>query len=488
MTGAELGVLLALLGTCLVALLLVQTARREASAVRARAAADVDDLRRATERRDEESRARLDETRALEKDLSARRTRLESAEERLQGRVAGAATEASQAAVDRERLHEEVLRRLEDISGLSRDEARSALTETLRADAEHNARTSVRRAEAVARRDADTSARRIVAAAVQRLSVPTSAAVTVTVVPLPSDDLRGRIIGREGRNIRTFEAVTRVNLLVEDDSSTVQLSSFDPERREVAQVTLQSLIDDGRIHPQRIESAYAQALAGASARTESAGHDAAERAGVPRLPHSLVVAMGALRHRTSYGQNVLEHSVETALVAASLAAEIGADVEAARRAAFLHDVGKGVTATAGGSHAAVGARLLGAAGESPVVVNAVAAHHDEVPAESVEAVLVQAADACSAARPGARRDELDRYVERMERLEGVAASHPGVSRALALASGHELRVVVEPSTVSDDDLPGLARDIARDVEKALSYPGEVSITVVRELRAQATAG
>ncbi|ACZ22233.1 conserved hypothetical protein YmdA/YtgF [Sanguibacter keddieii DSM 10542] len=488
MTGAELGTLLALLVTCLVALLLVQTARREAAAVRSRAAADVDELRNDTRRRDDESRVRLDEARALEKDLSSRRARLEEAEERLQALAAQAVVDAAGAAAERGRLRDDLVRELEESSGLSREQAVARLSEVLRADAEHEASGAVRRVEAAARRTADQSARRIVATAVQRLSVPTSSAVAVTIVPLPTDDLRGRIIGREGRNIRTFEAVTGVNLLVEDDSSTVQLSSFDAERREVAQATLQALIDDGRIHPQRIESAYAQALADAPARTAAAGHDAAERAGVARLPHELVLAVGALRHRTSYGQSVLEHSVETALVAASLAAEVGADVETARRAAFLHDVGKGVSASAGGSHAAAGARLLSAAGETHAVVNAVAAHHDEVPAETVEAVLVQAADACSAARPGARRDELDRYVERMERLEGVAVAHPGVTRALALASGHELRVVVEPSAVTDDDLPGLARDIAKDIEAALSYPGEISITVVRELRAQATAG
>ena len=488
MTGAELGVILALLLTCLVALLLVQTARREAAAVRARAADDVADLRADSRRRDEESRARIDEARALERDLTARRARLDATEERLQAQAAQAAETARLDAIELARRQADVEHELESSAGLSRDEALARLTESLRTQALRDTEAAVRTAEAAARRTADQTARRIVVTAVQRLSVPTSSASAVTIVPLPSDDLRGRIIGREGRNIRTFEAVTGVDLLIEDDSSTVQLSSFDPGRREVAHATLQMLFDDGRILPQRIESAYSLALAGSDDRAVAAGHDAAERAGVLRLPHDLVAVVGALRLRTSYGQDVLEHSVEAALVAAALAAEVGADVELARRAAFLHDIGKARSVGAGGTHAAAGADLLRDAGEPDDVVNAVAAHHGEVPAETVEAVLVQAADAISAARPGARRDDLERYVERMERLEGVAAAHHGVVRALALASGHELRVVVEPADVPDADLPGLAREIARDVEAALSFPGEVSITVVRELRAHATAG
>lgn len=488
MTGAELGVILALLLTCLVALLLVQTARREAAAIRSRAAADVDELRADTRRRETEAAGRLTDARELEKQLSARRSRLESAEERHQEQLLRSVADAQAVALDLTEQRESVLRELEETAGLDRGQALARLTETLHAQAVQDADAKVRRVEAAARKTADETARRIVASAVQRLSVPTSSAAAVTIVALPSDELRGRIIGREGRNIRTFEAVTGVNLLMEDDSSSLQLSSFDVERREIAQVTLQMLIDDGRIHPQRIESAYAEAVADCAARTVAAGHDASERAGVHRLPAEIVAAVGALRLRTSYGQNVLEHCVESALIAASLAAEVGADVDRARRAAFLHDIGKGRGVGAAGSHAAAGAQMLRDAGESPEVVNAVAAHHDEVPAETVEAVLVQAADASSAARPGARRDDLDRYVERMERLESVAADRPGVTRVLALASGHELRVVVEPSTVGDADLAGLARDIARDLEAALSHPGEVSITVVRELRAHATAG
>jgi ribonucrease Y len=266
------------------------------------------------------------------------------------------------------------------------------------------------------------------------------------------------------------------------------LSSFDAERREVAAIALENLIADGRIHPQRIEIAYREALAGADERMRTAGYEAAERAGVAGLHVDLVDTLGRLRLRASYGQNVLEHLVECAQAAAVIAAEIGADPEVSRRAAFLHDVGKALTAELGGTHAHVGAELAEQCGESDVVVNAIAAHHDDVPKESVEAVIVQIADALSAGRPGARREELDQYVERMEDLETLVAGHEGVRKALAMASGREVRVVVEPSAVADEDLPGLARTIATHIESDLSIPGEVVVTVVRELRASATAG
>jgi ribonuclease Y len=253
-------------------------------------------------------------------------------------------------------------------------------------------------------------------------------------------------------------------------------------------VALESLISDGRIHPQRIEIALAEAQSGAAERTRTAGHEAAERAGVRDLHPELVETLGRLRLRTSYGQNVLEHLVECAQMSSLMAAEIGADAEVARRAAFLHDVGKALTAELGGTHAQVGAELAARCGESAAVVNAIAAHHDEVPKETVEAVLVQAADAMSAARPGARRDDLDQYIERIENLEALVAGHQGVRKALAMSAGREVRVVVEPSAVPDEELPQLASRIARDIEKDLSFPGEIVVTVIRELRASATAG
>ncbi|HWS58836.1 MAG TPA: HDIG domain-containing protein, partial [Actinotalea sp.] len=322
----------------------------------------------------------------------------------------------------------------------------------------------------------------------QRVAAATSSQAVVTVVPLPAEDMKGRIIGKEGRNIRTFEAITGVNVIIDDTPEAITLSCFDAERREVAAVAMEALIADGRIHPQRIEIAYAEALAGAQDRAVAAGHEAAERAGVVGLHPDLVSTLGRLRLRTSYGQNVLAHLVECASIAAAMAAELGADVELARRGAFLHDVGKALTAELGGTHAHVGSELVRRCGEPEAVVNAVAAHHDEVPKLTLEAVLVQAADACSAARPGARREELDQYIERMDTLESLVAAHAGVRRALAMSAGREVRVVVEPEVVDDAALPGLAEAIARHIEKDLSFPGEIAVTVVRELRATATAG
>lgn len=488
MTAGEVGVLLALLGSSLVALLLVHVARREAADVRAQAVLDVAELREATKVREAESLVRLEEVRDAERNLNKQRSRAEDIAEKAEASAAEVERATIESAQERARLRARLLSELEAVAGLSQDEAVTRLIDQMREQAVQDAAASVHRVEATARRRADERARHIVATAVQRLAVPTSSAAAVTVLALPSEDMRGRIIGKEGRNIRTFEAVTGVNVLLEDDSESVQLSCFDPERREIAEVVMQLLMDDGRIHPQRIEAAYAHAVADAPARTVAAGHDAAERSGVHRLAPELIEAMGRLRLRSSYSQNVLEHSVEAALVAAAMAAEVGADVELARRGAFLHDIGKSLPAGTAGSHAAVGARLVERAKESAVVVNAVAAHHGEVEATSVEAVLVQAADACSAARPGARRDDLDRYVERMEQLELLVSTHAGVRKVLAMASGHEVRVVVEPSEIADEDLPGLASAIAAHIEKDLSYPGEVSITVVRELRATATAG
>ncbi|MBI9115504.1 ribonuclease Y [Sanguibacter suaedae] len=481
MTAGEFLILLGLLGASLVALLLVQVARREADAVRAQAAQDVAEQRA-------DLRRRTDELRDAERAVADERRRAEALMVRAESAAAELATTTEAQRAETSALRDEALAELERVAGLTTDEAATRLTERLRTEAEKAAASSVRRAEAAARAKADARARDIVTTAVQRLAVPTSSAVAVDVLPLPSEDMRGRIIGKEGRNIRTFEAVTGVNVLLEDDSTSVQLSSFDPERREVAAVTLKALMDDGRIHPQRIESAYAEAVAGAQERAVDAGRSAAHEAGVGDLADDLVAAMGALRLRASFSQDVLRHSIEAALVAAAMAAEVGADVETARRAAFLHDIGKGLSGSRAGTHAAIGAALVRRAGEPPVVVNAVAAHHGEVPAESVEAVLVQAADACSAARPGARRDDADRFAERMLQLEQLVASHPGVRRALAMSAGHEVRVVVEPGEVSDAELPGLATAIAAHVETDLSYPGEISITVVRELRATATAG
>jgi len=488
-----------LLGACLVALLLVQLARREADEVRRRAEQDVATLREETRTKAADAERREQRVVEREQALTQDRGELEALERRVHERAEAVvlAERASTRQVRDAELHAAALveqaeakarAELEAASGLSAEEAREQLVARLSEQARHEAEARVRRVDAQVRRSADARARRVIATAVQRLAVPTSAQTVITVVPLPSEEMKGRIIGKEGRNIRHFESLTGVNVLVDETPDAVVLSCFDAERREVAQVALEALMADGRIHPQRIEAAYADALAGAAERTEAAGDAAADRAGVVGLHPDLVRTLGRLRLRTSYGQNVLEHLVETSLVAAALAAEVGADVAVTKRAALLHDLGKALTAEQPGTHALLGAELARRCGESPVVVNAIAAHHEEVPMETVEAVLVQAADAISAARPGARREDLDQYVERMDRLESLVAAHPGVRRALVMSAGHEVRVVVEPTAVTDVELPTLATAIARQIEQDLAYPGEIKVTVVRELRASATAG
>ncbi len=488
MPFGEIGIVVALLIVCLVALMLVLIARREAAAQREQATLDVAEIKneaRALLADAERRTARLSER---EDELAAERRALKEVERELQARAAEVAALQERAAQQTSAAEQQARELLEASAGLTTDEARAELVRRTVDAATNEAAAQVRRAEAHARRTAEAKAKRIVATAVQRAAVATSAQSSITVLRLPSEEMKGRIIGKEGRNIRTFEALTGVNVLIDDTPDSVVLSCFDPERREIAQVALESLMADGRIHPQRIEAAYAEAVASADERTLAAGHDAAERAGVSGLPTELVSTMGRLRLRTSYGQNVLEHLVESALIAGAIAAEVGADIATARRAAFLHDIGKALTAEQSGAHAALGAELARRHGESPAVVNAIAAHHDDVPVETVEGVLVQAADAASAARPGARREELDQYVERMDKLEQLVTAHAGVRRALAMSAGREVRVVVEPSEVDDYALPQLAVAIAKHIEADLAYPGEIKVTVVREIRASATAG
>ena len=481
-------VFVVLLLACLVALVLVLLARREASATRNQAIQDAASTKLEARSRLSDAQRREERLIEREKEVAAERREVRALHETAE-RLAEQAQASQRAAAERLAAAEsEVQAALEATAGLSADEARQEQVRRITSEASHEAAADVRRLEAKARRTAEERARQVVATAVQRVAGPTSSQSVVTVVPLPAEDMKGRIIGKEGRNIRTFEAITGVNVIIDDTPESVTLSSFDVERREVAAVALESLIADGRIHPQRIEIAYAEALAGAQERAVEAGHEAAERAGVRGLHPEIIETLGRLRLRTSYGQNVLAHLVECAHLAAAMAAEIGADVAVARRSAFLHDIGKALTAELGGTHALVGADLARRLGESALVVNAIAAHHDEVPLESVEAVLVQAADTCSAARPGARREELDQYIERMDTLESLVTAHEGVRRAVAMSAGREVRVVVEPELVDDAAMPDLAKAIARQIEKDLSYPGEITVTVIRELRVSATAG
>jgi ribonuclease Y len=378
---------------------------------------------------------------------------------------------------------EEALAELQRASGMTLGEARAAVLERSQDLVRHELARSVRQMEEEARTEARRRARALVADALQRVAASHTAETTVTVVELASDDMKGRIIGREGRNIRALEHLTGVDFIVDDTPHAVVLSSFDGIRREVAKLTLEKLIEDGRIHPARIEEMYYQSKAELDEQIHQAGAQAVFEANCGELSEELVAILGRLRFRTSYGQNVLKHTLEVVHLAGIMAAELGAGVKTTKRAALLHDLGKAMTHEVEGSHALVSAQLARRHGESDGVVHAIEAHHYEVQPQTVEAVLLIAADAISASRPGARGESLEHYIKRLAALEAIAASKPGVAKAYALQAGREIRVIVEPSEVDDDGTALLSYEIARQIEDQLEYPGQVKVTVIRESRA-----
>ena len=368
------------------------------------------------------------------------------------------------------------------VAGLSADEARDQLMARLEHEAKLAAAHSVREIERTAHEEGEGKARRILTTAMQRLAAQQTADSTVAALALPNDEMKGRIIGREGRNVRAFEQVTGVNLIIDDTPETVLVSCFDPVRREVARLTLQELVLDGRIHPTRIEEVHQRQVTEVDQLCERAGQDAVTEIGITDLDPELIHVLGQLRYRTSYGQNVLAHLKECAHLAELMAAEIGLDPKICARAALLHDLGKALTHQSSRSHALVGAELARRNGECDDVVHAIEAHHNEVEPRTVEAVLVQAADAISGSRPGARRESLEAYVQRLEALERIARSRPGVHKVFAMQAGREVRVMVLPHEVDDIQAQVLARDIAKQVEEELTYPGQIKVTVVRESR------
>ncbi len=376
---------------------------------------------------------------------------------------------------------------LERIAGLTAEQAKSELLAAVEQDAKRHAVLLAREIEGEAQREADRRARTILVGAIQRLASEQTSESVVAAIHLPGDDMKGRIIGREGRNIRSFEQVTGVNVLIDDTPETVLLSCFDPVRREAARLTLTELIEDGRIHPARIEEVHERSKAKIAERCLRAAEDAMAEVGITDLHVDLVPVLGTLRYRTSYGQNVLKHLIECAHLAGMMAAELGLDVAVCKRSAFLHDIGKALTHEVEGSHALIGADLARRYGEQPDVVHAIEAHHNEVEPQTVEAVLTQAADAISGSRPGARRESLEAYVKRLDRLEGIALSHDGVEKVFAMQAGREVRVMVSPDVVDDIAAQVLARDIVKQVEEELTYPGQIRVTVVRESRATETA-
>jgi ribonuclease Y len=440
--------------------------KEEISAMRREAEEDVR-VRRDENKKNEERLARREESvdaRAAE--LRVREERLGEGEEQL-GRLRGELEEAS--------AHQQ--RELERVGRLTAQEARDALMGQIVGVAKRDSMATVREIEQGAREEGEKRARKIVTIAIQRVASEQTAESTVSVFPLPSDDMKGRIIGREGRNIRAFESLTGVNLIIDDTPEAVVLSCFDPVRREIARLTLEKLVLDGRIHPARIEEMYERSTNEVDEQIKRAGEDALAETGITDVHPEMIKVLGRLQYRTSYGQNVLRHLIEAAHIGGAMAAELGVDVKLVKRCALMHDIGKAVTHEVEGSHALIGAELAKRLKEPKEVVHAIESHHGEVEQRTIEAVLAQTADAISGGRPGARRESLETYVKRLERLEEICTSYPGVEKTFAMQAGREVRVMVDLAAQV------LARDIAKQVEEELQYPGQIKITVVRELRA-----
>ncbi len=435
---------------------------------------------------EEEARAKRSEIQGLERRLLNRDEQLDQRADLLEEKARKINDREREVEKQREelgRLNQERVAALERVSGLSAEDAKGILLEAIRDEAEHDAVKLARSIERRARDEAQDKAREIIVTAMQRVAADHTAEHTVTVVHLPSDEMKGRIIGREGRNIRALEQATGVDLIIDDTPETVVLSGFDPVRREVARLALTKLIADGRIHPGRIEEVVNKARAEVDLVIRQAGEQAVYDAGVPGLPPELVKLIGRLKYRTSYGQNVLVHSVETSHLAAIMAAELGADVQAAKIGGLLHDMGKAVDHEVEGPHAAIGASIAQKHNMPFKVVNSIAAHHQEVEYACIEAPIVQVADAISASRPGARGETMETYVKRLEDLQAIAESFTGVERSFAVQAGREVRILVRPEEIDDLSATRLARDIVKKIEDSLTYPGQIKVTVIRETRA-----
>ncbi len=466
-------------------------ARRDADALRKEAEIEAKELHLRVR---SEAESGLEERRA---DLLRLEERLTQKEQTVEGRSGEIERRTSEVSERERRLGEqearvaeadaERRRELERAARMTEQDAREALLKETEDRARHDMAKLVRRVEEEAKQEADRRTRSIIATSIQRTAASHATSMTVAMVELPSDDMKGRIIGREGRNIRALETITGVDVIIDDTPGAVILSAFDGVRRETAKLTLEKLLQDGRIHPARIEEMYYQAKSEIEERVIEAGERASFEANVPGLHPELIKVLGRLNYRTSYGQSVLKHSLECAHLAAIMASELGANEKIARRAALLHDIGKAVTHEVEGSHAVISAQLCRKYRESNEVAHAVEAHHFDVEPQTVEAVLVQAADAISAARPGARGESVENYIKRLEALEEIAMAKPGVDKCYAMQAGRDLRVMVKPSEVDDDMAVLLSREIAREIEESLEYPGQIKITVIRESRASEIA-
>ena len=414
-----------------------------------------------------------------EENLDRKTENMEKREEQLAAKLLRLDETQAQA----EQLKQDQLDALERISGFTSEEAKHYLLDQLEADVTHESAMKIKEIEARCKEEADTKAREIISLAIQRCAADHVAEATVSVVPLPNDEMKGRIIGREGRNIRTLETLTGVDLIIDDTPEAITVSGFDPVRREIARLALEKLILDGRIHPARIEEMVEKAKREVDAVIKSEGERAIFETNVHGLHPELVKLLGRMRYRTSYGQNVLNHSIEVSHIAGLLAAEIGANVAEAKRAGLLHDLGKSVDHEVEGSHVQIGVELARKYHESENIIHAIQAHHNDVEPRTIVACLVQAADAISAARPGARRENVENYIKRLEMLEEITSSFPGVEKSFAIQAGREVRIMVKPEVISEDQMVLLARDIAKKIEDELEYPGQIKVHLLRETKA-----
>lgn len=466
---------------------LVSDAKRQAETLRREAVVEAkDEVLKMKQEAQAENKERMREVRNAENRINQREESLDRRVESLDARehqLSSMQGQVERRERDLKSAMQEVNVQLERVAGMTPDEAKRELLDSLRDEVTHESATIIREAEQRAKLEADKKSREILSLAIQRVAADHSAETTVKTIHIPSDDLKGRIIGREGRNIRSFEQLTGVNLLIDDTPECVTISCFDPVRREVGRVTMENLIADGRIHPARIEEMYAKAEKQVNQQVQEAGEQATFDVGIHDLHPELVRTLGRLRFRTSFGQNVLNHSLEVAYLCGVMAAELGLDPVPAKRAGLLHDLGKAIDHEIEGPHAVIGADLARRFGEKPEIVHAIEAHHADVEPNSVLDVLVQAADAVSAARPGARKESLESYIKRLEKFEEIANAHKGVERTYAMQAGREIRVMVVPDQVDEAAAVVLAHDIAKQIEDEMQYPGQVKVVVIRESRA-----